>query len=42
VSQRAGLGVQVLFGFLLSLPFTGRFAGLWFALPAARRARFPS
>jgi len=24
----AGLGVQVLFGFLLSLPFTNRFAGL--------------
>jgi MFS family permease len=24
----AGLGVQVLFGFLLSLPFTSRFAGL--------------
>jgi hypothetical protein len=44
----AGLGVQVLFGFLLSLPFTHGFphlsqgqlfAGLWFALPLARRQR---
>ena len=37
-----GLGVQVLFGFLLALPFTSRFAGLWFALPLGRRAWFPS
>ncbi|HTR91918.1 MAG TPA: DUF6328 family protein [Trebonia sp.] len=42
------LGVQVLFGFLLSLPFTASaitaviacgLAGVWFALPLRRRVR---
>lgn len=38
-----GLGVQMLFGFLLSLPFTVTaltgcmLASLWFALPLSRR-----